>query len=62
MTFITPRELARELGHDDAGKAGRKVRAYLRSRYTDHQKNASWFLTPEQADDVREHFGARPRG
>ncbi|CNL03714.1 Uncharacterised protein [Mycobacterium tuberculosis] len=54
---ITPAELGRELGHNDGDRPGITVRRYLRERYPDHLKNQRWELTPEQADEVRAHFG-----
>lgn len=56
---ITPGELGRELGHNDGDRPGITVRRYLRKRYPDHRKNQRWELTPEQADDVRRHFGRK---
>ncbi|WP_203135348.1 hypothetical protein [Microbacterium sp. JZ31] len=55
MDAITPRDLARELGHVEQ-RRGAKIRKYLRAKYPDHVKNQLWELTPEQADDVRRHF------
>ncbi len=55
--LIGPKELGRELGHNDGDRPGRKVRAYLRERYPDRARGGHWLLTPEEADDVRRHFG-----
>lgn len=56
VVVITPVELAAELGHDDGGRPGRRVRQFLRERYPDHPSNQRWLLTPEQANEVRVHF------
>lgn len=50
---ITPKDLARELGHTDDGRA---IRHFLRSEHPEHGKYARWELTPQQAADVRAHF------
>jgi hypothetical protein len=57
MDTITPPELADELGHIET-RRGRKIRAYLRTKYPDHPKGDWWMLTPDQADDVRAHFSS----
>jgi len=54
---VTPAELAVELGHDDGGRPGWRVRRFLRERYPDHPSHERWQLTPEQVDEVRAHFG-----
>lgn len=55
---MTPKQLGRELGHNDGASPGITVRNYLRKTYPDHPKGARWLLTREQADDARRHFGA----
>jgi hypothetical protein len=55
---ITPSELARELGHDDGGKA---IRRWLRTQSwrSEVEKGVRWYLSPEQADFVRSEFRNR---
>lgn len=56
---VTPTDLARELGHDDAGY---RIRNFLRhpddglGPFTTHPVLDPWLLTPEQADRVRDRF------
>ncbi len=56
---ITAHDLARELGHTDAGRA---IRVFLRNPddgrglFDGHRIWAPWRLTPEQAERVRERF------
>lgn len=57
--FTTPAELGQELGHNDGDRPGITVRRYLRERYLEHPKNQQWRLSPDEADDVRRHFGGR---
>ena len=54
----TPPELARELGHDDGGKA---IRRWIRVKEwrPEVEKNSRWHLTPAQADAVRYEFRSR---
>jgi len=57
---ITPSDLARELGHDDGGKA---IRRWLRTQSwrSGAEKGARWCLSPDQADRARSEFhGRRP--
>ena len=48
---ITPRELAKELGH-----SARTIRGWLREQGWQSQPYSRWHLTLEQADLVRAHF------
>lgn len=50
---VTPPELARQLGHNDDGRA---IRKFLRERYPSHGKWSRWELTEEQVQDVLGHF------
>jgi hypothetical protein len=54
---VRPNDLAAELG-----VPGIAVRNYLRGRYPrdDKQKHAAWYLSAEQADEVRGAFNGRP--
>jgi hypothetical protein len=56
LPFVTPVQLAAELGHDDGRRPGRRVRQFLRERYPEHPAHERWQLTPAQADEVRAHF------
>jgi uncharacterized protein YjcR len=48
---ITPRELAAELGVSD-----RTIRQWLRDQGWQSVPYARWELTPDQAEQVRDHF------
>lgn len=53
-TVMTPKDLARELGYNDDGRA---VRRLLRQGFPDHPKHARWEpLTPGQIGYVRERL------
>lgn len=52
MEPYSPVELARLLGYHDEARPGLVVRAYLRTKYPEHQKNSRWELTEAQAADV----------
>lgn len=56
IPFVTPVQLAAELGHDDGQRPGRQVRQFLRERYPEHPAQERWQLTPDQANQVRAHF------
>ena len=49
--FVTPKELARELGISD-----RAIRQWLRDQGWQSVSYARWELTEDQARQVREHF------
>lgn len=58
---LTPKELAKELGHGPEGRPGVQVRRYLRESHPrpESEKGSPWTLTEEQADAVREHFRSK---
>lgn len=51
--IATPADLSAELGIDH-----RDIRRYLRQAHAlNHEPHARWLLTPDMAENVREHFG-----
>lgn len=54
-----PAHVPNRLAGMEASKAAKRMRAYMRVAFADtHSKHSGWALSPSQAREVAEYFGA----